>query len=364
MGGVPRRQEEGVSRRSPSATGTGTDAGATDAADGDVPEAASVASSASSASPASSDGGDGVPLAIVIETARDERVAEGERLAAELGLPILSSRDLTRRTASADLLLVLTREALLVAASHRGRARPGRGEQAYREKGVRVDLGGLNPRPGAGGLSRKQPIARAVGRESGRVIDGTAGFGQDARLLAAMGYVVLATERSPVLHALLQDGLRRAAEDPPLRELLGDRLTAWPEAADVRTVLAAREAAGEPPPDAVYLDPMFPPRRKESALARKSVRMIRALVGADQDAGEVLAAVRQRVRRVVVKRPPDAQPVAEDATLTVASKLARYDVYIDPARPASGRDVTGSSETLNDHQARSPDPARPEEEPR
>lgn len=297
-----------MTARSPSATGTGTVALPGDA--------------------------DRVPLAIVIETAREDRVTEGERLAAELGLPILSSAELTRGTVSSDFLLAVTPDALLMAPYHRGRARPGRGELAYREKGVCVDLGGLDTRPGAGGLSRKQPIARAVGRASRCVIDGTAGLGQDARLLAAMGFEVLATERSPILHALLHDGVRRAAEDPPLRALLGGRLAVWPDPADVRTVLAARAEAGESPPDAVYLDPMFPPRRKESALARKSVRLIRAVVGADEDAGEVLAAVREQVRRVVVKRPPDAKPVADDATTTIGSKLARYDIYVDPSRPA------------------------------
>lgn len=273
------------------------------------------------------------PLAIVVETAREERVAEGERLASVMQVPVYSSRALTRGEVEADLLLVVTREDLQIARWNPGRARPGRGELAYREKGVGVDLGGLDTRTGAGGLSRKQPIARAVGRSSHLVIDGTAGLGQDARLLAAMGYRVIATERSPVLHALLADGLRRAAEDPGQQELLGDRLEQWPEPADVRAVLAAREAAGEPPPDVVYLDPMFPPRRKESALARKSVRMIRAVVGADDDAAEVLAAARRQVRRVVVKRPPDAAPLTEDATNTFGTKLARYDVYVDGTRP-------------------------------
>jgi hypothetical protein len=54
-------------------------------------------------------------------------------------------------------------------------------------------------------------------------------------------------------------------------------------------------------------------------------------VGSDDDAAEVLAAARRQVRRVVVKRPPEAAPLAEDPTMTIASKLARLDVYVDPA---------------------------------
>ncbi len=276
-------------------------------------------------------------LAIVIETAKEARVAEGRRLADALGVPVMHSRALTRGDVTADTYLVVTKEALELAPAQRGRSRPGRGELAYRARGVRVDLGGLDPRTGPGGLSRKQPIARAVGRESHLVLDGTGGLGQDARLLAAIGHEVLATERSPVLHALLADGLRRAEEDPEVRALLGGRLRLWPEPADVRSVLDALAEQGEPEPDAAYLDPMFPPRRKSSALARKSVRMIRAVVGADEDAAEVLADVRARVRRVVLKRPPDADPVADDAVHVIETKMARYDVYVDPTRPAPDR---------------------------
>ncbi len=278
------------------------------------------------------DGGDvpACPLAVVVETARDERVAEGRWLADRLGVPVLESRELSRGHQAAAMLLAVTPERLELAAFHRGRGRPGRGELAYREKGVWVDLGGLGPRTGAGGLSRKQPLARAVGRRTDFVLDGTAGLGQDARLLAAMGYRVLATERSPVLHAMLLDGMRRAEADPAIASRLGGRLRIWPEPADVRTVLEALAAGGERSPDAVFLDPMFPPRRKDTALARKSVRMIRAIVGSDEDAAEVLAVARRQVRRVVVKRPPEAAPVAGGPTMTIESKLARLDVYVDP----------------------------------
>jgi len=305
--------------------------------------------------------GDRPPLAVVIETAKESRVDEGHRLAGALGVPVLGSRELTRGEVEAERYLVVTKDALELGPAQRGRSRPGRGELAYRAPGVRVDLGGLDPRVGPGGLSRKQPIAKAVGRESHRVLDGTGGLGQDARLLAAIGHEVLVTERSPVLHALLADGLRRAEEDPATAQLLGGRLRLWPEPADVREVLDALAAQGETAPDAAYLDPMFPPRRKATALARKSVRMIRDVVGADEDAAEVLADVRARVRRVVVKRPPDAEPVAGDAVRTIETKMARYDVYVDPTRPVPDRGggrPDGHADGDGDDRGRRPDDAR------
>lgn len=258
----------------------------------------------------------------MIETARDERRAEGAALAARLGLPVLESRDLATGSAAADLYLVVDRDGLQLAPAERGRERPGRREQAYRAKGVCVDFGGLDTRTGAGGLSRKQPIARAIGAKTRTVVDATAGMGQDARLLAAMGFEVTAIERSPVVAALLSDGLARAEADPLVTHMLGGRLRVI--AGDARTVLAGLD----PAPDAVYIDPMFPPRRKESALARKPMRLLRTLVGPDPDAAELLAAARAAAVRVVVKRPPDADPVDPGMSHCVESKLARYDVYV------------------------------------
>ena len=65
-----------------------------------------------------------------------------------------------------------------------------------------------------------------------------------------------------------------------------------------------------PPPDVVYLDPMYPHRQK-SALVKKEMRVFQSLVGADEDADLLLApALALATRRVVVKRPDYAEPLA------------------------------------------------------
>ncbi|MFQ5493972.1 MAG: class I SAM-dependent methyltransferase, partial [Phycisphaerae bacterium] len=73
-------------------------------------------------------------------------------------------------------------------------------------------------------LSRRQPIALAMGRRHGplQVVDATAGLGRDAFLLACMGLSVHMVERNAVLAALLGDGLRRAqaATDPNLAAII------------------------------------------------------------------------------------------------------------------------------------------------
>jgi len=189
-------------------------------------------------------------------------------------------------------------------------------------KGVRVDFTAIDLRTGRGNLSRRQPLARAIGRASRTVLDATAGLGHDAALLACMGFSVTAVERSPVVAALLQDGLARALADERYREALGGRLRVI--VADARAVL--REL--DEPPDVVYIDPMFPPKRKASALAKKSIRLLRRVVGDDEDAEELLqTALDGCARRVVVKRSMYARPLGSKPAASVAGKLARYDIY-------------------------------------
>ena len=83
------------------------------------------------------------------------------------------------------------------------------------------------------------------------------------------------------------------------------------------------------PPDCIYLDPMFPPKRKKSALAKKSMVVLRELLGDDQDK-ELLfeAALQATARRVVVKNPDYAEPLGGKPSESYQGKLLRYDVYL------------------------------------
>jgi 16S rRNA (guanine1516-N2)-methyltransferase len=194
-------------------------------------------------------------------------------------------------------------------------SRPGRG--------VSVDFSTLNPKRASrkSGLSRHQPLARAIGKDSQVVLDATAGLGHDSALLACMGFDVIAVERSPVIAALLRDGLQRALQIDGLRERLEGRLAIIN--ADAREVLQR----GDLQVDAVYIDPMFPPKRKASALAKKSIRIVRAVVGDDEDAAALFDSARTACRRVVVKRPTYAPPLADRPTASLTGKLVRYDIY-------------------------------------
>ncbi|WP_406568828.1 class I SAM-dependent methyltransferase [Aeromonas caviae] len=176
------------------------------------------------------------------------------------------------------------------------------------------------------GGGRGQSIAKAVGLKSGAmptVVDATAGLGRDAFVLASLGCKVTLIERSPVVAALLQDGLTRAGQDPEIGPWVRERMQLQQGPA-VETLLALTER-----PEVIYLDPMFPHKQK-SALVKKEMRVFQSLVGADLDADALLpAALRMADKRVVVKRPDYAGWLNEHKpSMAIETKSNRFDVYV------------------------------------
>ncbi len=92
--------------------------------------------------------------------------------------------------------------------------------------------------------------------------------------------------------------------------------------------IALMSAWSDEPPQVVHLDPMFPSRDK-SALVKKEMRLFKPLVGADDDAPELLAAaLALATHRVVVKRPRKAPAIAgTQPTYSLDGKSSRYDIY-------------------------------------
>src|SRR6266481_804742 len=145
------------------------------------------------------------------------------------------------------------------------------------------------------GGSGPNPLRRAIGPRGRHVVDATAGLGRDAVHLVALGYEVTAIERNAVVSALACDGLARARA----ADLLDAQNPRWCTS-DARRILPTLA----PPPASVYLDPMFPPKRKKSAAVRKEMQLLRALTGNDGDFLELFnVACAAATDRVVVKRP-------------------------------------------------------------
>jgi len=249
------------------------------------------------------------PLVAVTWVGDDGLKTTAAALARDTALPLVVARD-----EGFDLLLALTGKRLELQEVRNPRLGP-----------VYVDYSGLDLRPYSRNLSRRQPLPRAFGKKVHTVLDATAGYGQDALLLALMGFRVTAIERSMVIAELTRDGLRRFEADTGISLVNRLRLVSG----DARAILAALPQR----PDAVYLDPMFPPKRKKSAAVNKEMRLLRELVGDDPDAPELLEIGRRAAReRVIVKRPYDAPPLAPNPDMSFPGKLVRYDVYL--ARPS------------------------------
>jgi len=166
--------------------------------------------------------------------------------------------------------------------------------------------------------SGRDPLRRALGPGARRVIDATAGLGRDAVHAVMLGHEVVAIERNPVASALARDGLARARAAGRLPQ----NNPQW-HTGDARELIPALTAA-----DTIYLDPLFPPKRKKSAATRKEMRLLRLLAGQEQNDLELLEVARACAReRVVVKRPLDAPPLAPGRIATYPGKLVRYDLY-------------------------------------
>lgn len=178
------------------------------------------------------------------------------------------------------------------------------------------------------GGGRGQPLARAAGLKSGFnpvICDATAGLGRDGFVLASLGCRVTLCERSPVLAALLEDGLQRAAIDHEIGDWISQRLGVQP--GDAAAWLESLD--GEKRPDVVYLDPMYP-AGKAHVLVKKEMRALQQLLGPDQDSAVLLdIALKTAGRRVVVKRPKRAGWLADrKPSMSIESKKTRYDVYV------------------------------------
>jgi 16S rRNA (guanine1516-N2)-methyltransferase len=200
--------------------------------------------------------------------------------------------------------------------------------------GISVDFvsGAVAHRRKFGG-GRGQSIAKAVGLKQGVtpiVVDGTAGLGRDAFVLASLGCKVIMVERHPVVAALLEDGLRRAYEDAEIGEWMRDLMSLFHGSSISALADAAKSSGTEI--DVVYLDPMYPHREK-SALVKKEMRVFQTLVGADLDADGLLApAMALATKRVVVKRPDYAEDLnGVKPSMVLAQKKNRFDVYVKSA---------------------------------
>lgn len=253
----------------------------------------------------------GVPPGLVV-WAMDAEETEGPKLAQRLGVPLVVQEEAPE---DAEWIFFYEDEALFLYCTRFPDLHPITidfldGDFARRWKTA----------------SRNDLLAKAVGLKKGTrtILDATCGFGYDAFFLATFPDVeIYACERNVVAAELVMDALLRVKEmgrfeEFPLYFHLGDSREFL---ADSRT----------PDFDCVFLDPMYPREENKTAKQKKEMQLYRELVGKDLDAGELFAAAWAKARkRVVVKRPDDAESIVEgrEPDFVVEGKTVRYDVYL------------------------------------
>lgn len=189
---------------------------------------------------------------------------------------------------------------------------------------LRGDFVRFLPRLREHSLMREMLIkaARIRGADNLTAVDATAGLGEDSLLLAAAGFTVDLYERDPVIGALLEDTLRRAAADPAL-----GRFTARMRLHLTDSIAALRSLTVRP--DVILLDPMFPERQK-SGLVKKKFQLLHLLEPPCTDEEALLeAAVAAGPRRIVVKRPIHGPYLAgRTPSYSIRGDAMRYDCLI------------------------------------
>jgi 16S rRNA (guanine1516-N2)-methyltransferase len=191
---------------------------------------------------------------------------------------------------------------------------------------LRVDFvsGAVAHRRRFGG-GRGQALAKAMGLRAGKtpmIVDATAGLGRDSFLLASLGAQVVMIERSEKMHSLLVQGMDRAfKEGGEFREIIGRMTLLKGDAKDLLPEMSS---------EAILLDPMHPPR-KNSALVKRELRQVREIVGADDDAVDLVRVALKNARnRVVLKWPAKVDPIEGIRTCShqIHGKSTRYDVFM------------------------------------
>ncbi|MCK5918260.1 MAG: class I SAM-dependent methyltransferase [Cocleimonas sp.] len=179
------------------------------------------------------------------------------------------------------------------------------------------------------GGGKGQCISKAMGIKKIpdiKVLDATAGLGGDAFVLASLGCHVTLLERNPVIYSLLKNALDRAqnSDDQVVKNICSRMVLINQNASLYLSTQQKIDYA-----DVIYLDPMFPSRKK-SAKVKKEMVYFHDIVGEDSDSDALLdLALKRAHKRIVVKRPRLAEALAGlKAHFSITGKSTRYDVYL------------------------------------
>lgn len=185
-------------------------------------------------------------------------------------------------------------------------------------------------------LGKNDLFAKAMGYRKGirKVIDATAGLGQDTARLLRLGCSVEAIEKNKILYCLLFEAQERAKQNilwkekvsPRLHLIYGDAISLLPQIKPDRN-------------QAIFLDPMFPEKNK-SALSGGEMQLLKKWQVQCEKEEDLIAAPKLLLdsaflgghKRIILKRP--LHTVSDNLTeisphIVYRGKSVRYDVWLE-----------------------------------
>lgn len=153
------------------------------------------------------------------------------------------------------------------------------------------------------------------------VIDGTAGFGQDALILASTGASVTLIEQNPILFLMLLFEKNKMSQNQNWQKLMA-RINI--QYGDSNTVLNSIEKV-----DLIYLDPMFPNDSYKGAV-NKNMQVLHHFINPPNFADEIALFNTAMVKcdKLMIKRPMSAPNFAgKTPNQSFHNEAIRFDKY-------------------------------------
>lgn len=155
------------------------------------------------------------------------------------------------------------------------------------------------------------------------VLDATAGLGDDSFIMAAAGNTVTMYEYDALIAAMLRDALKRAEADSDLSDTVSRM-----ELREENSIEAMKTVRGQY--DIIYLDPMFPSKKK-SALAKRKFQLLHTVEPPCENGDEMLkAAIEAQPKKIIIKRPVKGEYLAGVApSYSLSGNAIRYDCLVN-----------------------------------
>lgn len=170
-----------------------------------------------------------------------------------------------------------------------------------------------------------QELAKAIGLKNGtkEVLDLTMGWGRESFLLASWGLQVRAFEKDLKVFLLVLDAWERWKKTI---NISSDKYRLDLIYGPFQEHIFKKEAIY----DCIYFDPMFPPRDKK-AKVKKEMQILQLLLGKDSETSfsesDLVQLLSLNFKRLVIKRPINAPPLAPGVNKEIKAKGIRFDLY-------------------------------------